>query len=59
MTLEQVIRYAITGILLQGGMTEDMNDSIQELVSILIDFPDDTDKDIVSILSGKWRGDTK
>ena len=54
MTLEQIIKYAVTGILLQGGEIESMNDDIQELLQILIDYPDISDKDLVSILSGKW-----
>lgn len=54
MTLEQIIKYAVTGILLQGGETESINDDIQELLQILIDYPDITDKDLISILSGKW-----
>ena len=59
MTLEQIIRYAVTGIILQGGETESMNDDIQEFMQILIDYPNDTDKDLISILSGRWRGETK
>lgn len=53
MTLEKVIRYAITGII-KGCESEDPDQDIQELVDILINFPDDTDKDMVSILSGNW-----
>lgn len=55
MTLEEIIKYAVSGIIFGGSMTEAINDDIQELMQILIDYPDITDKDIVSILSGKWR----
>ena len=51
MSLEQLIRYAITGILLQGGETEALNEDIQELVDILIDFGNITDKSLIDILN--------
>lgn len=54
MTLEEIIKYAVIGIIFQGGMPDSMNDDIQELLQILIDYPDITDKDLISILSGKW-----
>lgn len=54
MTLEKLIRYAITGII-EGSESEDSDQDIQELVGILIDFPNDTDKDLRSILSGRWN----
>lgn len=51
MTLEQIIRYAITGIVLQGDETENLNEDIQELVDILIDFSNVTDKSLIDILN--------
>lgn len=49
MTLEQLIRYAITGIVLQGGET--LNEDIQELVDILVDFGSLTDKNLIDIIN--------
>lgn len=50
MTLEQVIRYAITGIIL-GCESEDVNKDIQELVDILIDFGNITGESLVDFLN--------
>lgn len=50
MTLEQIIRYAVAGILAQGGEAETMNDKIQELVDILIDFGNITGEQLTDIL---------
>ena len=50
MTLEKVIRYAITGII-EGSESEDPDQDIQELVDILIDYSPDTGKDIKYILT--------
>ena len=55
MTLEELIRYSIDGILSGDREPESARCYIQELVDILIDFPDDTDKDLRSILSGRWN----
>lgn len=51
MTLEQIIRYAVAGILAQGGEAETMNDEIQYLMDILIDFGNITDKELTDILN--------
>ena len=50
MTLEKVIRYAITGII-KGCESNDPDQDIQELVDILIDFGNITDKQLTDILN--------
>lgn len=50
--LEEVIRYAIDGIMLDPDASPRNKASrIQELVDILIDFPDETDNDLHVILA--------
>ena len=50
MTLEQVIRYAITGVLHQGYPAETVNDDIQDFLNILIDFGNITDEELTDLL---------
>lgn len=49
MTLEKVIRYAITGII-EGSESEDPDQDIQELVDILIDFGNFTGEQLTDLL---------
>lgn len=52
MTLEELIRYAIDGIMLDPDASARSRASrIQELVDILIDFPNETDNDLHVILA--------
>lgn len=56
MMLEEIIRYAIDGILLDPDASLRTKASrIQELVDILIDFPDETDNDLKVILANYNR----
>jgi len=49
MTLEQVIRFAITGII-KGCESNDVDQDIQELVDILIDYCTITDERLKDLL---------
>ena len=49
MTLEKVIRYAITGITLECAYP-DVDTNIQELVDILIDFGNITGEQLTDLL---------
>lgn len=49
MTLEQIIRYAITGII-KGCESNDVDQDIQELVDILVDYGDITDSRLKDLL---------
>lgn len=51
MTLEQVIRDAITGILHQGYPAETVNDEIQDLLDILVDYCTITDENLKDLLN--------
>lgn len=51
MTLEQIIRYTVSGILAQGGAAETMDDEIQELLDILRDFGNITNERLTDILN--------
>ncbi len=56
MMLEEVIRYAIDGMSIDDNLTtKDFTLKIQDLIDVLIDYPDYTDKDLKSILSGRWN----
>lgn len=50
MTLEQIIRYAITAII-KGCESEDPYQDIKELVDILIDFDNITGEQLTDILN--------
>ena len=49
MTLEKIIRYAITGII-EGSESADPDQDIQELVNILIDFGNITGEELTDLL---------
>lgn len=50
MTLEQVIRYAITGII-KGCDSMDVDQDVQELVDILVDYGAITDERLKDLLA--------
>jgi hypothetical protein len=49
MTLKQVIKYAITGVI-KGCESEDVDKDIQELIDILNDYGNITDKRLKDLL---------
>ena len=53
MMLEEILRYAIDGmVMVDPDLSPRLQASrIQEIVDILIDFPNDTDKDLRDILA--------
>lgn len=50
MTLEEVIRYAIKGVIFESCEAESCAEDIDELVALLIDFGGVTDRPIKELL---------